>query len=122
MGAGTGARSYGGGSRGGRGGRPPRRPGGGGGGGGGRAGGGGGGAPGGRPAQVEGPPRRRGGGPKTERGKAVVRRTPIKHAVLAQTPVIPLVEREEDWRRLREGVFDYFGAAGAMEEALADRI
>jgi len=51
-----------------------------------------------------------------------VRRNPIKHAVLAQTPVIPLVEREEDWRRLREGVFEYFRVEGAMEEALADRI
>jgi len=75
-----------------------------------------------RPAQDERSPRRRGGGPKTERGKAVVRRNPIKHAVLAQTPVIPLVEREEDWRRLREGVFEYFRVEGAMEEALADRI
>src|SRR3972149_10945633 len=74
-----------------------------------------------RPAQDERPPRRRGGGPKTERGKAVVRRNPIKHGVLAQTPVIPLVEREEDWRRLREGVFEYFQVKGAMEEALADR-
>ena len=33
----------------------------------------------------------RGGGPKTPEGKAVVRRNPIKHGVLAQTPVIPLV-------------------------------
>ena len=69
-------------------------------------------------------PRRgkRGGGPKTPEGKAAVRRNPIKHAVLAQTPVIPLVEREEDWRRLRDGVFEYFQVEGAMEEALADRI
>src|SRR3990170_7524288 len=69
-------------------------------------------------------PRRgkRGGGAKTPEGKAAVRRNPIKHAVLAQTPVIPLVEREEDWRRLRDGVFDYFQVEGAMEEALADRI
>jgi hypothetical protein len=66
--------------------------------------------------------KKRGGGPKTPEGKAAVRRNPIKHAVLAQTPVIPLVEREEDWRRLREGVFEYFRVEGAMEEALADRI
>jgi len=78
--------------------------------------------PGCRPAQDERPPRRRGGGPKTPEGKAAVRRNPIKHAVLAQTPVIPLVEREEDWRRLRDGVFEYFRVQGAMEEALADRI
>lgn len=65
---------------------------------------------------------KRGGGPKTPEGKAAVRRNPIKHAVLAQTPVIPLVEKEEDWQRLREGVFEYFRVEGAMEEALADRI
>ena len=47
---------------------------------------------------------KRGGGPKTPKGKAAVRTNPIKHGVLAQTPVIPLVEREEDWRRLRDGV------------------
>ena len=65
---------------------------------------------------------KRGGGPRTPEGKAAVRRNPIKHAVLAQTPVIPLVEREEDWQRLRDGVFEYFRVEGAMEEALADRI
>ncbi len=66
--------------------------------------------------------KKRGGGPKTPEGKAAVRTNPIKHGVLAQTPVIPLVEREEDWRRLRDGVFEYFRVEGAMEEALADRI
>ena len=66
--------------------------------------------------------KKRGGGPKTPEGKAAVRTNPIKHAVLAQTPVVPLVEREEDWRRLRDGVFEYFQVEGAMEEALADRI
>jgi hypothetical protein len=62
------------------------------------------------------------GGPKTAVGKAVVRRNPIKHGVLAQTPVISLVEREEDWERLRSGIFEYFEPQGAMEEELADRI
>ena len=36
---------------------------------------------------------KRGGGPRTAAGRAVVRRNPIKHGVLAQTPVIELVER-----------------------------
>ena len=27
---------------------------------------------------------------------------------VSQTPVIPLVEREEDWVRLRAGIFEYF--------------
>src|SRR6266581_3849171 len=46
--------------------------------------------------------RKRGGGPKTEAGKAIVRRNPIRHGVLAQTPVIPLVEKPEDWRVERQ--------------------
>jgi hypothetical protein len=61
-------------------------------------------------------------GPRTERGKAAVRLNPLKHGVLSQTPVIPLVEREEDWLRLRRGIFEYFGAEGMMEEALADQV
>ncbi len=63
-----------------------------------------------------------GGGPKTPEGKAAVRLNPIKHGVLAQTPVIPLVEREEDWEKLRSGVFEYLDVQGALEEALADRV
>lgn len=63
-----------------------------------------------------------GGGPRTARGKAVVRLNPLKHGVLSQTPVIPLVEKEEDWERLRSGIFEYLDAQGALEAALADRI
>ncbi len=71
---------------------------------------------------MQGKQEKRGGGPKTREGRAAVRLNPVKHGVLAQTPVIPLVEREEDWQRLRDGVFEYFAVEGAMEEALADRI
>lgn len=66
--------------------------------------------------------KKRGGGPRTARGKAAVRRNPIKHGVLAQTPVISLVERREDWEALRRGVFEYLDVDGTLEEALADRI
>ena len=45
---------------------------------------------------TQGERKKRGGGPKTPEGKEVVRRNPIKHGVLAQTPVIPLVgERDQ---------------------------
>ncbi len=65
---------------------------------------------------------KRGGGPRTEAGKAVVRLNPVKHGVLSQTPVIPLVEREEDWEALRRGLFEALDVQGTLEEALADRI
>jgi len=51
-----------------------------------------------------------------------VRRNPIKHGVLAQTPVIPLIEKEEDWHRLRQGVFDFFELEGPLLESLGDRV
>ena len=41
-------------------------------------------------------------GPKPMAGKAVVRLNPVRHGVLAQTPVIPLVERREDWAEVVE--------------------
>jgi hypothetical protein len=47
---------------------------------------------------------------------------PLKHGVLSQTPVLPLVESAADWERLRNGVFEYLEVSGALEEALADRI
>jgi hypothetical protein len=61
------------------------------------------------------------GGPKTPEGKAVLRRNPIKHGVLAQTPVIPLVEREEDWEELQRDMRESFGLRGATMEALGTR-
>ncbi len=61
-------------------------------------------------------------GPRSESGKARVRLNPLKHGVLAQTPVIPLVEREEDWERLKKGIREYYGVEGTMEEELADII
>ncbi|MEO8457348.1 MAG: hypothetical protein ABI559_05995 [Chloroflexota bacterium] len=62
------------------------------------------------------------GGPKTERGKAVVRLNPMRHGVLSQTPVIPLVESQEDWERLRDGLFEYWRPDGMMQSALVERI
>ncbi len=61
-------------------------------------------------------------GPRSERGRARVRLNPVKHGVLAQTPVIPLVEREEDWERLKLGIREYYQVVGTMEEELADII
>lgn len=61
-------------------------------------------------------------GPNTEAGKAAIRRNPIKHGITAQTPVIPLVEDEQDWLDLRDGVIHQLDARGALQTALAERI
>ena len=62
------------------------------------------------------------GGPNTPEGKAVVRLNPVKHGVLSQTPVLPLVERVEDWERLRSGMFEALEPVGMLEGSLVDRI
>ena len=62
------------------------------------------------------------GGPRSRKGKDAVRLNPLKHGVLAQTPVIPLVERWEDWERLRAGMMAYWEPDGMMEEVLSERL
>ncbi|TMB68473.1 MAG: hypothetical protein E6J43_06185 [Chloroflexi bacterium] len=61
------------------------------------------------------------GGPKTTAGKALVARNAIKHGVLAQTPVLPLVESEEEWAELRQDVLDWFDLRGPFRESLGER-
>src|SRR6185295_5211741 len=66
---------------------------------------------------AEGAKRKR-SGPRTAAGRRAVRLNPVKHGVLSQTPVIPLVERVEDWERLLEGTLEYFQVEGMVEEDL----
>ncbi|MGB6896546.1 MAG: hypothetical protein WBF37_11495 [Dehalococcoidia bacterium] len=61
-------------------------------------------------------------GPKTEAGKAVVRLNAVEHGVLSTTPVIPGLEREEDWEEHRAGVLASLAPEGHMEMALAERV
>jgi hypothetical protein len=61
-------------------------------------------------------------GPKTDKGKAVVRLNAVRHAVLSQTPVIPEFESEQDWQAHRTRLFDDLDPHGALEEALVERI
>lgn len=61
-------------------------------------------------------------GPKTKVGKELVRLNAMKHGVLASTPVIPGLEREEDWEAHREGVLESLGPEGHLEVTLAERV
>ena len=61
-------------------------------------------------------------GPKTEEGKAVVRLNAVQHGVLSTTPVIPDVEREEDWDAHRAGMVASLAPQGYLEATLAERI
>jgi hypothetical protein len=62
------------------------------------------------------------GGPKTEAGKSIVRLNAVQHGVLSNTPVIPALEREEDWEAHREGVLAALAPEGQVETALAERV
>jgi hypothetical protein len=61
-------------------------------------------------------------GPKTEEGKAVVRLNAVRHGVLSTTPVIPDLEREEDWQAHRSGVLASLAPEGHLESILAERV
>ena len=68
------------------------------------------------------PERSRRGGPNTDRGKAVVRYNALKYGIHSETPVIPVVEREEDWIAHRGSIFQSIEPRGGLEEALAERV
>ena len=65
---------------------------------------------------------RKRGGPKTKTGKAIVRFNALKHGVTSESPVIPVVESEDDWLTFRESIFQSIQPHGGLEEALADRV
>ena len=62
------------------------------------------------------------GGPRTPRGKAVVRYNALKHGVTSESPVVPVVENEDDWLAFRESIFESIRPEGGLEQALADRV
>jgi hypothetical protein len=61
-------------------------------------------------------------GPKTAKGKALVRLNALQHGVLSTTPVIPGLEREEDWEVHRAGILASLAPEGELELALAERV
>ncbi len=60
-------------------------------------------------------------GPKTAQGKAVVRLNPVRHGILSLTPVIPVLESEEDWQAHRAALLASLAPEGHLEETLAER-
>lgn len=61
-------------------------------------------------------------GPNTKAGKEVVRQNALQHGILSTTPVIPDVEREEDWEAHRAGLLTSLDPDGHLELELAERI
>lgn len=61
-------------------------------------------------------------GPKTAEGKQAVALNGIRHGLRSLKPVIPWLEREEDWAAHRKGLVEQIDPVGTLEKALADRI
>src|SRR3954469_18544015 len=63
-----------------------------------------------------------GGGPKTEGGKEVARWNATRHGIRSPAPVVPGVEKQEDWEEHRDGVLESLSPEGHLELVLAERV
>jgi hypothetical protein len=63
-----------------------------------------------------------GGGPKTEQGKEIVRWNATRHGISSPAPVVPGLEKEEDWEEYRDGILVDLVPLGSLELALAERV
>lgn len=64
----------------------------------------------------------RGGGPATQNGKAAVRWNATRHGISSPAPVVPDLERREDWESHLEGILQNLAPVGHLEVTLAERI
>ncbi len=62
------------------------------------------------------------GGPRTESGKEVVRWNATRHGIRSPAPVVPGLEKPEDWQEHRTGVLESLSPEGHLEGVLAERV
>ena len=62
------------------------------------------------------------GGPATENGKEIVRWNATRHGISSPAPVIPGLEKREDWQDHRDGILDNLSPEGHLEYTLAERV
>src|SRR5918993_4399692 len=62
------------------------------------------------------------GGPKTVEGKEVARWNATRHGIRSPAPVVPGVEKTEDWEVHRDGMLDSLQPEGHLELVLAERV
>jgi hypothetical protein len=62
------------------------------------------------------------GGPATEDGKAVVRWNATRHGISSPAPVVPGLEKGEDWESHLRGVLENLSPVGHLEVTLAERV
>jgi vacuolar-type H+-ATPase subunit H len=62
------------------------------------------------------------GGPVTQEGKEVVKWNAVQHGIRSPAPVVPGVEKKEDWEAHRDGVLESLQPEGHLELVLAERV
>jgi hypothetical protein len=62
------------------------------------------------------------GGPVSEAGKEVVRWNATRHGIRSPAPVVPGVEKAEEWEEHRDGVLESLQPEGHLETVLAERV
>ena len=62
------------------------------------------------------------GGPTTEEGKEVVRWNAAQHGIRSPAPVVPGIEKAEDWEAHGAGVLESLKPEGHLETVLAERV
>ncbi len=62
------------------------------------------------------------GGPATRNGKAVVRWNATRHGISSPAPVVPGLEKKEDWESHLGGVRENLSPVGHLEAILAQRV
>jgi hypothetical protein len=62
------------------------------------------------------------GGPVTQEGKEVVRWNATRHGIRSPAPVVPGVEKAQDWEEHRDGVLESLAPVGHLELVLAERV
>jgi hypothetical protein len=62
------------------------------------------------------------GGPATQEGKEVVKWNATRHGIRSPAPVVPGIEKAEDWEEHRDGVLQSLQPEGHLETVLAERV
>jgi hypothetical protein len=62
------------------------------------------------------------GGPRTEEGKEVARWNATRHGIRSPAPVVPGVEKAEEWEEHRDGILESLSPEGHLELVLAERV
>ena len=71
---------------------------------------------------LEGGTRSNKGGPTSQEGKEMVRWNATRHGIRSPAPVVPAIEREEDWEARRAGILAKLSPANHLETVLAERV